>query len=414
MLQYPRYILGGTIRGGKKKKSQATIINKRIDLFIKDTLEPEKYMPRKSAPSLKNLVTSRLSMADISGAVRVISSSDTVLQPSIEVRNKLLEKHPPPRTQINLPPTSDTPNIVCSKNEVKLAIKSFKPGSSGGPDGLLPQHLLDLTSEEIGEPAIRLLDALCNFFNKIVFPGNVPKEICATLYGANLIALSKPCGGVRPIAIGLTLRRLAGKIVMKKLYGKCEELFFPNQLGVGTPKGVESAVHTVRSYVQNENTRDKVLLKIDFKNAFNQISRKYVLKKVKNVVPEIYPFVYQCYATCSSLFFGGSFKIDSREGVQQGDPLGPFLFSWATMDLINSCKSELKVFYLDDGTLGGDVKTVLNDYKLIQSAAESLGLEVNPSKCELYRIRPESTWCINAHEKFCEVSPGQCNRADGS
>ena len=136
---------------------------------------------------------------------------------------------------------------------------------------------------------------------------------------------------------------------MKQLFGKCKQLFFPHQR-VGTPKGVESAVHAVRAFVQNEKTVNKVLLKVDFKNAFNQIRRDVVLLKVKNLVPEIYSFVYQCYATSSDLFFGDTYKIESQEGVQQGDPLGPFLFSLGSMDLIEPCQSELKVFYLDNGT----------------------------------------------------------------
>ena len=65
---------------------------------------------------------------------------------------------------------------------------------------------------------------------------------------------------------------------------------------------------------------------------------------------------------------------DSQEGVQQGDPLDPFLFSLATKDIIEACKSELKVFYLDDGTLCGDPETALNDYKMIQTAVASHGL----------------------------------------
>ena len=44
-LQYPRYCLRGTLRGGKKKKSQATVINNSIDFFIKETLPPDKYVP---------------------------------------------------------------------------------------------------------------------------------------------------------------------------------------------------------------------------------------------------------------------------------------------------------------------------------------------------------------------------------
>ena len=73
---------------------------------------------------------------------------------------------------------------------IKRAIKSFKPGSGGGPDGLLPQHLLDLTSEEIGEPALTLLDTLTDFYNKIMFPGKIPNEICSTIFGANFKKLN--------------------------------------------------------------------------------------------------------------------------------------------------------------------------------------------------------------------------------
>ena len=116
--------------------------------------------------------------------------------------------------------------MVCTREDVKKAIQSFKPGSSGGSDGLLPQHLRDLTSEEIAEPALKLLDVLRDFFNKIVYPGKVSKQICATIFGANLIALSKPCGGVRPIAVGLSLRRFAAKIAMKKLTENAKNYFF--------------------------------------------------------------------------------------------------------------------------------------------------------------------------------------------
>ena len=35
LLQYPRFCLGGTARGGKNKKSQATLVNNKIDSFIK-------------------------------------------------------------------------------------------------------------------------------------------------------------------------------------------------------------------------------------------------------------------------------------------------------------------------------------------------------------------------------------------
>ena len=78
-----------------------------------------------------------------------------------------------------------------------------------------------------------------------------------------MTALSKPGGGIRPIAVGFTLRRLIGKILSKKLLSKSETLFQPYQVGVGTPKGAEAAVHAVRAFVTSPTNKDKVLLKID-------------------------------------------------------------------------------------------------------------------------------------------------------
>ena len=104
---------------------------------------------------------------------------------------------------------------------IKSAIKSFRKGSGGGPDRLLPQHLKDLTGDQLGGAAIDLLDALADFINNIIFSGNLPEWICPIFYGTQLIALSKPDDGVRPIAIGFTLRRLAGKVAMSKLNDTC-------------------------------------------------------------------------------------------------------------------------------------------------------------------------------------------------
>ena len=75
------------------------------------------------------------------------------------------------------------------------------------------------------------------------------------------------------------------------------------------------------------------------------------------------------------------------------------------MDLINQYKSELKVFYLDDGTLAGNINDVLEDYKMIQNAATTLGLTVNSSKCEIYQIRPKSKDCMEVYTQFCNASP---------
>ena len=150
-------------------------------------------------------------------------------------------------------------------------------------------------------------------------------------YGAGLIALSKDDGGVRPIAIGLTIRRLAGKVAMSKMKDKCPALLHPNQLGVALPGGAEIGVHTLRQYVNHNHSEDKLVAKIDFRNAFNSIRRDQLLTQVKEHTPSLYKMICQCYSTQSYLYFGDKDLLYSKEGVQQGDPLGPLLFSFCLL-----------------------------------------------------------------------------------
>ena len=138
---------------------------------------------------------------------------------------------------------------------------------------MTPQHLIDMCGEALGKPATKLVDTIVTFMNLIVFPGKVPPGISDTFYDANLTALSKPDGGVRPIALGFTLRRLAAKLAMFALKDFCQSEFRPNQLGVGTPKGTEAAVHSLRSYVLNPQNNDTMI-----KSCLKTISRMHSIQ----------------------------------------------------------------------------------------------------------------------------------------
>ena len=51
--------------------------------------------------------------------------------------------------------------------------------------------------------------------------------------------------------------------------------------------------------------------------------------------------------------------------------------------MVIQLKSEFKVFYLDDGTLGGSLPEVLEDLRMVESFALKLGLQLNRNKSEL-------------------------------
>ena len=74
---------------------------------------------------------------------------------------------------------------------------------------------------------------------------------------------------MRPIAVGLVWRRLAGKIVCFHVHDSLSETLRPIQLGFGVKGGAEALIHAVRCLAKAKHTKPMVILKFDFKNAFN-------------------------------------------------------------------------------------------------------------------------------------------------
>ena len=259
------------------------------------------------------------------------------------------------------------------------AINSFPAGSAGGPDGLWPQHFKDLIAPGADDSRQALVPALVSF-TELVLNGKTPASIRPFFFGATLIALEKKGGGVRPIAVGGSLRRLIAKVAGMKVMNEMGGLLAPVQLGYGVHRGAEAAVHAASLYIKNLG--DKCVLKLDFKNAFNSVRRDKMLEAVQSFAPSLFPFVHSVYSSPSKLFWEDKI-IESAEGVQQGDPLGPLLFCLTIHQLCSRMKSELSLFYLDDGTLGGKVEDVLHDLDLVEREGAELGLILNHQKSEI-------------------------------
>ena len=71
------------------------------------------------------------------------------------------------------------------------------------------------------------------------------------------------------------------------------------------------------------------------------------------------------------------------EGVQQGDPLWPLLFCLTIHPLVSLLKSELSIWYLDDGTIGGTAEVVRHDLEVVNREGAKLGLQLNGQKSEV-------------------------------
>ena len=120
------------------------------------------------------------------------------------------DKHPTgPPIEI---PSEDimVPPIRLSPSQVRKAIKSFKKGTSPGPDGMRPEHLKESLAAVAQNRSSRLQTLLTALVNYLA-SGGLSADIAPFLAGANLFAAVKKDGGFRPIAVGNTIRRFSFK-----------------------------------------------------------------------------------------------------------------------------------------------------------------------------------------------------------
>ena len=337
---------------------------------------------RNSTEALAARVSSKLEEGDYRGAVRLACSRDTIAEQSPSTIEAMKLKHPPRNLNSIIEDQPHPAPLGFTVNEelIRRAIMLFPSGSSGGTDGLLPQHLKDLIGPAAEDGAVSVLNALTALIT-LILEGRTPVAVRSLLFGAKLTALTKENGGLRPIAVGSTIRRLASKCACLHALNTIPDILAPHQLGFGISSGVEAAVHATRINLHNLPS-NKALIKVDFENAFNSVRRDKMLYAVKKFIPELLPYVHSAYSTESVLLWE-KVKIISLEGIQQGDPIGPLLFCLSIHDLVSSLKSEYKIFYLDDGTIGGTLEDISADLSFIEEAGEQLGLRLNVAKSEL-------------------------------
>lgn len=163
---------------------------------------------KKFNQSNSKYIESKVFDGDIRGAIRILASDDNLLKYDIAIFEQLREKHGfEPPVDSSEQPDIDQTTIEVTTDDTSKSIYSFRNGSAGGIDSLSPQHLKDLISIGNGSTEENLLKILTNLSN-FMLAGKINVKFLSVIYGASLIALSKKDGGIRPIAIGCTYRRL--------------------------------------------------------------------------------------------------------------------------------------------------------------------------------------------------------------
>ena len=211
-------------------------------------------------------------------------SEDKPAQNTDSVYAQLVGKHPaPPSDRGSVPDPQPTVAVEMTEEELIRAVRSIPPGSAGDPDEVRPQHTLEMVS--CRESGTELRSALTGFVNCLL-QGHIHPQVSPVLFGGSLIALEKKFGGIRPIAVGYTLRRIVAKCANSYATNQIAGYFSPIRLGVGTPRGSEAAVHATRRFIE-AMPDGHVVAKLDFCNAFNSLRRDLMLRSVISAVQDI-------------------------------------------------------------------------------------------------------------------------------
>ena len=182
----------------------------------------------------------------------------------------------------------------------------------------------------------------------------MPQFARASLFGGSITALAKKGGGVRPIAVGYTWRRLAGKVACRLVSARAAALLAPRRsLGFGVTGGTEAAVHACRRYVEIM-PQGHVFVKIDFTNAFNTLRRDvFILEAVERHIPELLPYASASYRRGQRSAVRGVFAAVTGGGAAGGPARTALYFCLAVHDLLTSLQSSIVVGYLDAHVDGG-------------------------------------------------------------
>jgi len=270
-------------------------------------------------------VIAALRMGDVRKALQILNSVP-IAPKTKETLERLRKLHPvgPSPSPI---PHHEVPYF---EDVVRTALSSFSPCSAAGLFGYKPLLLQQCVRAESFNFTRALTSAVNSFAS-----GSAPGFLKRFVAGGVSIALEKSATAVRPLACGDPLRRLVAKCFCVAGKDEISKAFKGRNYGVGCPGGVEAVAHSLRDTLERHKKSKLGLLKIDFRNAFNEVSRDHFMKAVNSMFPAMSSWTEWCYGEATMLLDDHQFIIEALAGVQQGDPLGPLYFCCGIMSLVN-------------------------------------------------------------------------------
>ena len=296
------------------------------------------------------------------------------------------------------------PGQAIGAGDIITAIESISKEKAPGLSGWT-RPLLDIATSGHNTTVITALRLLADMIRQGTAPGQ--ELLCAS----RLIGFEKDDGGIRPIAVGDLIYQVALKAILTTSFRP--EMLLPFQLGVNSPGGVEPIVYLLEDAISGPNKGNiQRLASLDLSNAFNNIGRRAIATAVAKYAPTFYRAAKWAYNQPSILVTHSGATLASAEGVRQGDPIAPLLFSLGIRPTLELLQRTLPpnttiTAYLDDIYIFGASSAKILP-QVAQVFRDSL-VTLNPTKSSEASISALKTKGLKALGSF--IGPLHARRA---
>ena len=300
---------------------------------------------------------------------------------------------PPERSRVEVDESSATFERLAGG--IAKYLSSAPNRAAPGPLGSRFEHWKVLKDSPAG------LEAAARVLARLIL-GGAPVAVVDVHMGAVLYALPKPSGGVRPIACGSVLRRLAAGGLARAFREELTTAAGPHQFAVGRPGGAEVMQKAIA--VAAEHRSSALVMKYDFKNAYNSLTRAAVREGIAHgtrtvpgahavQLPDVTPTLAAGVTTHWWVDAANEASdVRAERGVDQGCPLSPALFALAIGPALERLAGKLRqldpdalVFaYLDDVVIHVAMQHADAAAGLVAAEFSPLGLELNADKTAVW------------------------------